>query len=151
MAVSVGRTVDGLFGIDILAEHVLEFDFQRERLVLHDTTSFTPPDGAAGLPITLMGAGGKPTIPVTIHLASGDAIDGQFCMLQSNDGGRTWIDRSGCMLPAPKTGEAAFAASGTCLVARDAGQRFSLVTGGGPSRSITFGPAVADESTFVIA
>ena len=80
MAVSVGRTVDGLFGIDILAEHVLEFDFQRERLVLHDTTSFTPPDGAAGLPITPMGGGGKPTIPVTIHLASGDAIDGQFIL-----------------------------------------------------------------------
>lgn len=80
MAVSLGRRVDGLFGIDILADHVLEFDFDRERFVLHDTTRFAPPEGAVGLPITPMGRDGKPTVPVTVHLASGDTVDGQFVL-----------------------------------------------------------------------
>lgn len=71
----------------------------------------------------------------------GDAIDGQFGILQTADGGRTWWDRSSSMLPAPQEGEAAFAASGTCLaeVAQDA-PVFSLATGGGPPRAIVFGP-----------
>lgn len=77
----------------------------------------------------------------------GDAIDGQFCMLQSHDGGRSWRDRSGELLPPPGDGEAAFAASGTCLVAIDADRGvFSLVTGGGQSRAITFGSSVSDVS-----
>lgn len=82
-----------------------------------------------------------------VGMMFGDAIDGQFGMLQSNDGGRTWHDRSGVMLPPPGAGEAAFAASGTCLVAADADAGvFSLVTGGGPTRAITFGPAVIGEA-----
>jgi len=81
-----------------------------------------------------------------VGMMFGDAIDGQFCMVQTNDGGRTWSDRSGSMLPPAKTGEAAFAASGTCLVAKDRGDAFSLVTGGGPSRSITFGPMIAPDT-----
>lgn len=82
-----------------------------------------------------------------VGMMFGDAIDGQFCMLQSNDGGRTWHDRSGVMLPAPGVGEAAFAASGTCLVATDEDAAvFSLVTGGGPTRVITFGPSVTAAS-----
>lgn len=73
----------------------------------------------------------------------GDAIDGQFCLLESKDAGRTWQDRSGLMLPAPLAGEAAFAASGTCLAAFDgASKAFSLVTGGGPCRVIKLGPEV---------
>lgn len=78
-----------------------------------------------------------------VGMMFGDAIDGEFGMLQTSDGGRTWSDRSGSMLPSALAGEAAFAASGTCLVAKDAGGNFSLVTGGGPSRSITFGPHIA--------
>jgi len=75
----------------------------------------------------------------------GDAIDGRFCMLQTDDGGRTWWDRSGDLLPPPRAGEAAFAASGTCLVAADPGRLlFSLVTGGGPCRSILFGPGASE-------
>jgi len=73
----------------------------------------------------------------------GDAIDGQFGLLQTEDGGRTWRDRSGVWLPEPHEGEAAFAASGTCLVVADASPPvFSLVTGGGPVRMVRFGPEV---------
>ena len=78
----------------------------------------------------------------------GDAIDGQFCLLESSDAGRTWQDRSGLMLPAPLSGEAAFAASGTCLVAFDgASKNFSLVTGGGPCRVVKLGPEVVGSNT----
>lgn len=80
MAFAVGQRVDGLFGIDILADRVLEFDFSRDRLILHDPSGFTPPDGAVGLPITPIGRGDKPSIPVTIHLASGDTLYGQFVL-----------------------------------------------------------------------
>ena len=74
----------------------------------------------------------------------GDAIDGQFALLQTEDAGRTWRDRSGVYLPEPLPGEAAFAASGTCLVAvgRHA-PLFSLATGGGPARMVKLGPGVA--------
>ncbi|MFT4513264.1 MAG: photosystem II stability/assembly factor-like uncharacterized protein [Planctomycetota bacterium] len=76
----------------------------------------------------------------------GDAIDGQFGLLQTGDGGRTWRDRSGVMLPEPHAGEAAFAASGTCLVVADANAPvFSLATGGGPARMVNFGPTVVAE------
>ena len=76
----------------------------------------------------------------------GDAIDGQFGLLQTDDGGRTWRDRSGMWLPEPHEGEAAFAASGTCLVVAESNPpTFSLVTGGGPARMVKFGPAVVAE------
>ena len=74
----------------------------------------------------------------------GDAIGGRLCLLETFDGGRTWRDVPAPALPAPGAGEAAFAASGTCLVAGPQG--FSLVTGGGPSRHIWFAPGVAFDS-----
>jgi photosystem II stability/assembly factor-like uncharacterized protein len=83
----------------------------------------------------------------------GDAIDGSFCLLVTTDGGRTWGDRSSMLLPNPEPSEAAFAASGTCLVAADAETpRFTLVTGGGPSRMISLSPSPrARESHWSVA
>ena len=73
----------------------------------------------------------------------GDAIDGQFCLLETWDAGCTWRDRSSELLPEPMPGEAAFAASGTCLVVADIDEpAFLLVTGGGPSRGLVFGPGL---------
>lgn len=80
MAIAVGRRVDGLFGIDILSDYVLEFDFEEDRFVLHDPVTFAPPDGAIGLSITPMGGDGKPTIPVVVHLESGETVEGQFVL-----------------------------------------------------------------------
>ncbi|MFD7709611.1 WD40/YVTN/BNR-like repeat-containing protein [Streptomyces sp. NPDC059785] len=52
-------------------------------------------------------------------LAVADPVDGRFRVLGTSDGGRNWsvVDPSG--MPPALEGEAAFAASGTCLVARD--------------------------------
>ena len=68
----------------------------------------------------------------------GDAINGRFVLLQTQDGGATWQDMPAPALPRPGPGEAAFAASGSCLSAGPSG--FSLVTGGGPCRHIAFTP-----------
>jgi photosystem II stability/assembly factor-like uncharacterized protein len=74
----------------------------------------------------------------------GDAIDGRLCLLESFDAGRSWRDVPDPALPAPGDGEAAFAASGTCLVVGP--RNFSLVTGGGPCRHIWFDPGVRHQS-----
>ncbi|MEC8251863.1 MAG: YCF48-related protein [Planctomycetota bacterium] len=70
----------------------------------------------------------------------GDAINGRFVLLETFDGGASWRDVSSPALPSPGAGEAAFAASGTCLSVGPAS--FSLVTGGGPCRFIAFEPGV---------
>ena len=68
----------------------------------------------------------------------GDAIGGRFVLLETSDAGRTWRDVPSPALPAPAPGEAAFAASGTCLVAGPVG--FALVTGGGACRYVEVRP-----------
>ena len=62
-----------------------------------------------------------------------DPVGGYFYLLRTKDGGRTWnrMDTEK-MFPAEK-GEAAFAASGTCLVATGKGNLW-MVTGGKMSR-----------------
>lgn len=61
--------------------------------------------------------------------AIGDPVGGRFLFLESTDGGATWNERPG---PPAMPGEAAFAASGTCLAAR--GPWVFLVTGGAKAR-----------------
>jgi len=63
-------------------------------------------------------------------LALGDPVGGKFQLIATTDGGATWAALAPNALPAALPGEAAFAASGTCLVCRgDADAWF--VTGGG--------------------
>ena len=61
----------------------------------------------------------------------GDPVKGKFLLLETNNGGENWTAVNGA--PAALPGEAAFAASGTCL-------RFNglitIVTGGGSSRAL---------------
>lgn len=60
-------------------------------------------------------------------LALGDPIDGRFTVLRTADGGQTWEPAQ--TVPAAEPGEAAFAASGTCLTVL--GDRLAwFVTGG---------------------
>jgi photosystem II stability/assembly factor-like uncharacterized protein len=66
-------------------------------------------------------------------IAMSDPVDHKFLLIETTNAGETWqsIDPAG--MPAAKDGEAAFAASGTCLIAR--GQRDAfLVTGGNDAR-----------------
>lgn len=57
----------------------------------------------------------------------GDPINGKFLLLETKDGGQTWKNRTDVAPPA-QAGEAAFAASGTCL--RVDKKRLTIVTGG---------------------
>ncbi|WP_374951117.1 WD40/YVTN/BNR-like repeat-containing protein [Mucilaginibacter sp.] len=59
-------------------------------------------------------------------LALGDPIDGKYLLLETNNGGNSWQKLQN--QPKATPGQAAFAASGTCL--RAAGNKFYIVTGG---------------------
>ncbi len=61
-------------------------------------------------------------------VAMGDPVDGRFAVMTTDDGGETWTEATA--RPAALPNEAAFAASGTCLVVR--GDRDAwFATGGG--------------------
>jgi photosystem II stability/assembly factor-like uncharacterized protein len=66
-------------------------------------------------------------------VALGDPINGQFQLLATENGGSTWLQRPTASLPAALAGEAAFAASGSCLVAAGSSDLY-LVTGGTAAR-----------------
>ncbi|MSR38024.1 MAG: oxidoreductase [Planctomycetes bacterium] len=66
-------------------------------------------------------------------LVFGDPIDGRMELLATADGGEHWRALESPELPVAQVGEAAFAASGTCLVARKAAT-FVQVTGGAVAR-----------------
>lgn len=63
-------------------------------------------------------------------LALSDPVDGKFRILATHDGGRSWQVQSTAGMPAALTGEFAFAASGTCLVAGP-GRTAWFASGGG--------------------
>jgi photosystem II stability/assembly factor-like uncharacterized protein len=65
----------------------------------------------------------------------GDPIDGKFLLLETIDGGETW--NRFAVQPNALPGEAAFAASGTCLSVSNIGYAVTIVTGGSSSRKIS--------------
>lgn len=67
-------------------------------------------------------------------LILGDPIDKKFLLLETNDGGESWHKLA--HLPDAKEGEAAFAASGTCLRVNYGGDGISIVTGGTVARHL---------------
>jgi photosystem II stability/assembly factor-like uncharacterized protein len=64
----------------------------------------------------------------------GDPINNKFVLMETKNGGDTWSPFKNC--PNAITGEAAFAASGTCL--RVDRSRLNIVTGGTQSRVIEY-------------
>ncbi len=62
-----------------------------------------------------------------------DPMNGGFCLWTTRDRGATWQPVARDRLPAPLVGEAAFAASGTCVAAfaGPSGPEFVVATGGG--------------------
>ncbi|MEV4439930.1 oxidoreductase [Streptomyces sp. NPDC049577] len=63
-------------------------------------------------------------------IALGDPVDGRFRILATGDGGRNWRPLPADGLPAALPGEAAFAASGQCVVSTGARDAW-IATGGG--------------------
>jgi len=67
-------------------------------------------------------------------LILGDPIDKKFLLLETNDGADSWHQFKN--LPTAEDGEAAFAASGTCLRISKKGNLISMVTGGKIARHL---------------
>jgi photosystem II stability/assembly factor-like uncharacterized protein len=66
-------------------------------------------------------------------LAVGDPVDGRFTVIRTIDGGKTWVRVPAANIPPALPGDGAFAASGTCLVAR--GARHAWFGSGGGARA----------------
>lgn len=73
----------------------------------------------------------------------GDPLDGAFCVWTTRDGGASWQAVPAPTLPAPQAGEAAFAASGSCVaVTGEPGREvFWIATGGGARARLLRGDA----------
>ncbi len=66
-------------------------------------------------------------------IAMSDPVDGHYLLMSTSDGGETWKPIVSNKMPAAKDGEAAFAASGTCLITQGRKNAF-LVSGGADAR-----------------
>ncbi len=64
----------------------------------------------------------------------GDPVDGKFQVLRTTDGGHSWKLMPSAGMPAARTGEFAFAASGTCIQSNDRGDLFIGTGGVDPAR-----------------
>lgn len=66
-------------------------------------------------------------------IAMSDPVDGHYVLISTSDGGVTWKPIVSNNMPAAKDGEAAFAASGTCLITQGSTNAF-IVSGGTDAR-----------------
>jgi photosystem II stability/assembly factor-like uncharacterized protein len=66
-------------------------------------------------------------------IAMSDPVDNKFVLISTKDGGQNWSPIDTTKMPPAKEGEAAFAASGTCLITQGKSNAF-LVTGGSAAR-----------------
>jgi photosystem II stability/assembly factor-like uncharacterized protein len=66
-------------------------------------------------------------------IAMSDPVDGYYYLLTTTDGGATWKERGTGKMPRAIEGEAAFAASGTCLIVNGKSDAY-LVSGGSAAR-----------------
>jgi photosystem II stability/assembly factor-like uncharacterized protein len=65
-------------------------------------------------------------------MAMSDPVDGKYLLLKTTDG-ETWNIADNAQMPNAKSGEAAFAASGTCLITQGKNNLF-LISGGNDAR-----------------
>lgn len=84
-------------------------------------------------------------------VAFSDSVDGQFVILTTTDGGRTWGRVSANRLPAALPGEGAFAASGTNVAVADGDRVWIGTTAGRVLQSIDAGRTWAVAATPVRA
>jgi hypothetical protein len=73
-------------------------------------------------------------------LAFSDAVDGRFVVLTTSDAGRTWTRVSDAALPPARTGEGAFAASGTCVITGLRGRAWIATGNAAPESRVLYTP-----------
>jgi photosystem II stability/assembly factor-like uncharacterized protein len=69
----------------------------------------------------------------THGIAMSDPVDDKYLLIETRDGGEIWKPIENMQMPNAKSGEAAFAASGTCLIRQGVNNVF-LVSGGNDAR-----------------
>jgi photosystem II stability/assembly factor-like uncharacterized protein len=67
-------------------------------------------------------------------IAMSDPVNGRFLIVGTADGGKTWAALPGEGMPRAREGEAAFAASGTCLVTQGSDRAWLASGAGGAAR-----------------
>lgn len=66
-------------------------------------------------------------------IAMSDPVDGKYVLIATSDGGSNWKTLDTSKMPSAKEGEAAFAASGTCLITQGKSNAF-IISGGNDAR-----------------
>jgi photosystem II stability/assembly factor-like uncharacterized protein len=69
-------------------------------------------------------------------IAVSDPVNNRFVLIETKNGGATWTPMDTSQMPAAKDGEAAFAASGTCVITQGRNNAY-LVSGGTDARLFT--------------
>jgi len=67
-----GRRIDGLLGNDFLSRHVIEIDYARSTMTVHDPAAYTPPPDAVVIPLQL--DTGWPIVAGSITVPGGEPV-----------------------------------------------------------------------------
>lgn len=84
---SIGRTIDGIIGYDLLKSYVVSMNFDKMSLELYTSGSFTYSGSGKAYPINLTSY--IPHIPAEVMLSNGEKIKGEFFI---NTGAKTTVD-----------------------------------------------------------
>lgn len=67
-----GRRIDGLVGSDFMRKHVIQIDYARRQITVHDPATYAPPAGATVVPLTV--ENDWPVVEATLTTRGGTAI-----------------------------------------------------------------------------
>lgn len=102
-----GRPVYGIIGNDIFSQFVVEINYSRKFIQLHDPTRYKPRKKAEAVPIKIRN--GKPYIEASITDFRGETIDGQWLLDTGSSNALSLYDSS---LPIPDPSIPAFLGKG---------------------------------------
>ena len=78
LALRTGHPCDGIIGLPFWQSAVVEIDYARSELVLHDPRTWRAPEGLAALPLTF--EQGHPYVEARATLPGGKELDGRFIL-----------------------------------------------------------------------
>lgn len=102
-----GRPVYGIIGNDVFSQFVVEINYSRKYIQLHDPTKYKPRKKAEAVPISIRN--GKPYIEASITDFRGETIDGQWLLDTGSSNALSLYDSS---LPIPTPSIPAFLGKG---------------------------------------
>jgi hypothetical protein len=73
-----GAAIDGIIGFPLMARYVVEIDFDRRTLALHDPAGFTYAGTGVSLPLEIPADRREPIVRATIRLPGREPLEGRF-------------------------------------------------------------------------